>query len=619
MRSVRNFLLALVVAAPLFGQGVDVRVEISADPREARLNASYGVHVKWDAAGQPENVVLTVEAPAPIVDLYLWDSEMTCTTEGTRIRCTLPSRSGFDGGFYLVTRPERPGTYTATAAVTSTTPDPDLSNNTSASSIEVTGLPRLRPGGISVDMERENAASPGQPGEIRAGVQNDGEPATDVVLRITLPEGGSLVGVDYYLGPDVQCDTTPAEAVCRWSRLEPFESMQFLIHYLAPDRDDGGTFPVRFEVDAAEPDSEPEGRTETMQVALRRRFVVSSTANEGSGSLRQAILDSQTLCASTPCLLSIRTTEPIRPASPLPELAGFIKMESIGTRAELDGSLLPDGPGLTGTTCELRISNFGIRNFPGHGIEARHGGECNYLRGGLFVRNNELTGNLRGLVIKGHDGIVEDNVIRFNRRAGIYIDGSFDMKVIGNEIVGNGASGVFVNLSPTGQYYGKPPEARIHDNVIHHNGEWGVSRTANGWVELKGNSIAHNFLYAYDVGLDLSTPNRDDDRVGVPNKPVLFSAAYDPVNDRTILRGSSDAIASRLDIYASTSLSGGGYPDAEQQVATQELRELGAFEVALPGDLRGKWLTATMTRTVQMDWTIVPSDTSEMSDALQVQ
>jgi hypothetical protein len=282
------------------------------------------------------------------------------------------------------------------------------------------------------------------------------------------------------------------------------------------------------------------------------------------------------------------------------------------------------------------VRNLAIRNFPNHAIEAWQTAEdfnacrsAQQYADGLYVTRTVLSGNTRGIVAKGIDVSLRENVIHDQRRAGIFIDGSYYSYVKNNIIVGSGASGIFINPSPGSRWGGIPGGGEIIENIIHSNVEWGVARTANGLVQVSYNSIYDNGLYGIDVGLDLATPNRTEPGPGVPNKPTLISATYDPVSNKTVIRGIAPG-GGKVDLYASRSLSRRGYPEAEKWL-TQDWAT-GTFAMSVDGDLRGQWITATnsvFTTLYFLRAEAAPAtnvyrgstgvNTSELSDAVQVQ
>jgi hypothetical protein len=193
-----------------------------------------------------------------------------------------------------------------------------------------------------------------------------------------------------------------------------------------------------------------------------------------------------------------------------------------------------------------------------------------------------------------------------------------------NEIHGNGASGIYINASAPRALL--PAGADVSENIIRDNGEWGIARSAAGAVNIGRNSVFGNNLYGIDYGLDLSTPD-------APGKPVLTSATYDPARNVTIVRGTTNvpgAFGAFVDLYASSSLSRWGYPEAERWLKiVYNGRD---FEAVIEEDLRGKWITATGTRVIDVLFlrdgssprtNVLPryqaNDTSELSDAIRVE
>lgn len=623
------FLVFLLLAAlPSFAQ-TDVSVELGGDTPVAGLITWLGVHVS--ATGPAENVVLEVDVPTDMAFVHEWEG--TQCTEGRPIRCTIETsqeaRSTY--GAYLSLRFPAGGTYTATARVTSSTPDPDLSNNAATRNIVLAGLPDLRPYGRA-QLDEGFAVDPGGKGRIVVGVQNDGAPATDAIARVTLPAGGRFVAPDEWSAQ--YCEVvSDSEARCNFG--DAIAAMQFSLEFVAPGRGDGGTFPYLVTVDAREDDFSPGNDTFRGEVALRRLFRVTNAADGGPGSLRQAILDSRDACETVPCLVRVESETPltILTFAPLPQLRGRVKVDGGPGRTVLDGVYAGETNALHFEGgCEFRVDRMLIRNFQGHAIEAHQqhpgGSPCGdyRLQTPAVITNNELISNVRGMVLKTISATIADNVVRDHARAGIFVDGAYYSDIERNVVVANGAAGIFVHATnPEGWWL--PPGADIIGNFVSGNGEWGIARSAQGSVHIRGNAIFRNGLYGIDYGLDLETPN-------APSKPTLFSATYDATRNQTIVRGEvrfADFYGARLDFYASASLSTHGYPEAERWVGTYG--PAGKFEVALPGDLRGQWITATGERIVDVlflrdDSTPAPKDaaprytardTSELSNAVRVE
>jgi len=486
--------------------------------------------------------------------------------------------------------------------------------------------PELLISALSKAVFDQRSADPGQPDVIDVRISNfTGIKATNFTLRGTLPEGGVFVSGTATGGQCTVSPGQPSEILCTWPGLEVERGLVVAAQlvYLAPDRNDGGTYPVRLEATATA-NGETFSDTEAIDVPLRKRFVVTHSGDAGPGSLRQAMAEVNAACAAAPCLIAFTTAEVIRPLTPLPIVNGYLKIDGGPSRIELDGSLVSAGHAITShRPCELRVLNMRIHHFPGHAIEAAGDGTVcedpfNFSTG-VRVQNSELWQNLRGVVAKETAVHIANNVIRDHRRAGIFLEAVWRTVVDGNTINGNGASGVFID-SRAGRYPGLITDARIMNNVIRNNREWGVCRTASGRVYVSRNEIADNYAHAIDIGLDLDTPNRPDAKSGVPNKPILHSAHFDPSTGNTIVRGHLDPFSGWLEVYASRGVSGAGHPQAERFIATTafNVSAEGPFELQIPGDFRGQWITATASRDYVIDWGLSYFDTSEISRAVPV-
>src|ERR1051325_808586 len=152
------------------------------------------------------------------------------------------------------------------------------------------------------------------------------------------------------------------------------------------------------------------------------------------------------------------------------------------------------------------------------------------------------------------------------------------------------------------------------ENQIANNRDFGVAiDRAAKWTEVRGNSMKGNGQLGIDYNLDLVTPNvADDSARPVPNAPVLTSATYDPLTNKTTINGHVDLIkpadvgyfAPLIDIYSSSSLDAHGMAQGEQllysrldyNVPVQLDRATGNFTYAYPGDLTGQFVSAKIGR-----------------------
>jgi parallel beta-helix repeat protein len=636
-RSLVLLLLSFLLSISALAQPGDLSVRFTSESRIAEPGFyEFHVNVSWTGEETARDVVLEMNVPGTIVAIYPNGVRMNCTDKNP-VRCTMPlllNTQSFSGAAVSVRFPG-PGTYVATATVSTSTPEGPVENNSATHAVTVAGLPDMWGSLISED----TTVDPNGTGSVRLGIMNKGAPATNIVVRARLEEGAIVSAVPAYgvFGePTATCTLANGEATCLIPYMDRQDFELVRLKYRAPVRRDGGKVVILGSVEPEQEDFAPLDNTFGTDVLLRRSFVVFSAADAGSGTLRQAIDDANAGCSAVPCSIVFDGTTAIQPRTPLPAVRGTVRIDGGDARVALDGSLLTAGDGLHyDGGCAFEVRNLVIRNFPGHGIEAQNGVDfgalCNFIDRGLFVRKTELANNERGIVVKKIDASLRENVIHDHRRAGIFIDGSWYAQIFNNVVVNNGATGIYVNTSAQPQFGGIPPGADIVENIVHGNGEWGIARTRNGLVQMQRNSTIRNGLYGFDVGLDLNTPNRENDGPGVPNKPLLESATYDPVTDTTTIRGTAPW-GSTVDLYASTSLSRYGYPEAESWLGILPVLQNQKIEWTVPGDLRGQWITGTITRGQTLYFLRDdakpaanvgrPSsgyDTSELSDPVQVQ
>jgi hypothetical protein len=228
-------------------------------------------------------------------------------------------------------------------------------------------------------------------------------------------------------------------------------------------------------------------------------FVVTSTADSGPGTLRQALLDAQigdTIDFDT-SIFPPDQPKVIYLLSALEIVQGSLTIDASRAGVILDGSKLPNGwiSAIQVTSNSNTVSGFQMRNFSGAALHIS-GGQNNLIKDNVFggsdygiglwsatTSNNTITGNYVGVLADGvtplgnrvagivvqegaHDNqIGPDNYIAFNDQFGISIR---DTNTIGNTITQNS----------------------IHDNHIK-----GIDLYAGGNMEL-----AAPLIFDFDLG-----------------------------------------------------------------------------------------------------------------------
>ncbi|HET8799491.1 MAG TPA: right-handed parallel beta-helix repeat-containing protein, partial [Thermoanaerobaculia bacterium] len=314
-----------------------------------------------------------------------------------------------------------------------------------------------------------------------------------------------------------------------------------------------------------------QSRPTSEELVLHRKVTVTNTLDAGPGSLREAIETLNGACArdQVPCLvqfaipgtLAENEWHPIRLHAPLPPVTApdfAIRAEPQGgglPAVAIDGSLLATGHGL-----DIRgegpaeVDGLAIGGFPWDGVTISRRNAAPFrttltrLRIGVRPDRTPAGNGSRGVTVNAPASRIwiGGNWIAANGRSGVFIAGATGVVVSSNAIgsaVGgesalrNGASAVFAGPGTR--------DVEIASNYLQGNGHFGVAiaRGASG-VRLTGvNRIEDNGQLRVDYGLDgYSGTVREgsDPRTSRTPAPRIESAHYDPVANRTTLRGTFD-------------------------------------------------------------------------------
>jgi parallel beta-helix repeat protein len=228
-------------------------------------------------------------------------------------------------------------------------------------------------------------------------------------------------------------------------------------------------------------------------------LTVTTAADSGPGSLRQALLDAN----STPGLDTINFAigsgaQTIALASPLPAVSDSVIID--GTTqpgwaglpvVTLDGSGAgrTDGLDLTADTCAVR--GLTITHFAGSGVVA--------FSTGAAIQDNFLVGNgLDGATVLGTNNVVAGSLISGNGRVGVFLEPGASQCVIQDNRIGTNAAGTAAlpnALDGVQIFTDFPRLARsnlIRDNLISGNGRSGAFLFQAGEETFSGNFIGTN-------------------------------------------------------------------------------------------------------------------------------
>jgi hypothetical protein len=546
-------------------------------------------------------------------------------------------------GFVELDAPTTATTITLTATATSTAvSDPNPGDNTTSMALTFSADPD-----IELGLGGPQIQDLALPFKLGASLFNRSKSTAhdvdvtidfnaDVAVR-TLPPGCS--------------NPAPGRITCHFDEIEPNEPFSFLFTLVAPPSYGSGKLVFSGRVTEREQDFDPVSNNKTATVALYATTYVTTTANEGPGSLRDALSQSLSLCAgSAPCTIGFRIDEPsatpwktIRITTPLPTaFAPHLRIEGAtqtgffgdtnpgGPEIEISGGGTVDGDGLVITSCGDEVANLAVNGFRGNGIgvvnrlpvpacNGLSGSNLHHLYVGTDPTGSEARPNGRGITTALGSGdtfnsplfttSIRDSVISGNTRSGVFGLGGrlllqrnrIGVKAHADAPLPNGNAGVYVGAAS----YGSDIGAAVFDagigtggkdgNVIAFNGQMGIAVDGRvGDVAIRDNRIWGNGGLGIDIGLDGPTPDG-----GVP-APVLTLGHYDPLSKQTVVEGDFAKAAgmlfnTQLDFYASDAPALSGAGEAQRLIGERSATP-GHFQFKFDGDLTGQFISVTATR-----------------------
>ena len=448
------------------------------------------------------------------------------------------------------------------------------------------------------------------------------------------------------------CSAPRLDQDCRCSR-------EIRVTVRANDTRDGGSGLLAMRASNDVTDITPDNNLANGVVEIYEWILVTNTNDAGPGSLRHAMEQTNVTCGgAAPCKIAFEIAGPVPPEgwftivpdSPLPALTYPSVSIDGTTQTAFSGDTNPKGPevAIDGrrahrgleifSVCEAVVRGLALGNFDeNQALWFASDARCfddRWTSGRRAVENNHIGvdpagnawPNLRGLRLDRALGVtVRENVISSNTASGVWLwQGS--AYFFRNTFDGNGASGILVG-----------PEATVdvYENTFANQAHAGVAVIrGNSIADIRFNSMRDNLGLPIDWGIDGVSPVDDDDAlIGETNAPVLLSARYDAARGQTIVTGRTHT--SRIGPYGNgfhVELFANRGPDGDGE------RGLGSgfsglpventFEIAVTGDWRGSWITATLTRQHHIfakpgqprsEISTEDASTSEMSNAVLVQ
>jgi hypothetical protein len=456
-------------------------------------------------------------------------------------------------------------------------------------------------------------------------------------------------------------DTTPPQITCPTDIIAaefPHDGGSAVVTFPAPVTSDtcdsslavacvppsGSSFPVGYTSVACEArdDSGNSNKCAFVIRVIPYRLPVTTTADAGAGSLRQALLDANDAPGENRIEFHLpgAGSHQIDVLSPLPVvtspviLDGWSQAGFSGTPViELNGAGAPGADGLVIQSASNVVRGLAIHGFAtAIRLESGAGSviQGNYL--GTDATGTNAPGNqVDGLFIGSPANVVQGNLISGNGNAGLQIAGGgaisnvVQVNLIGAAAggllpLGNVLDGVLIGSNAARNVIGGTSGAAANVIVFNRRNGIGLNSDAGAGNTLQGNSIYSNELLGIDLGADGPTPNDPTDADtgpnGLQNFPILADARS--VDGVTTIDGSLDSVSDaeyRLDFYLNDAADPSGFGEGAIHIGSTAVTVQNGgsqdFSVSFP-------LTATFVQFITATATDPAGSTSEFSPPVRV-
>ncbi|HUR83509.1 MAG TPA: right-handed parallel beta-helix repeat-containing protein, partial [Thermoanaerobaculia bacterium] len=351
-------------------------------------------------------------------------------------------------------------------------------------------LPLLAGAKLSVGADFLNSVDPliSYPRAIR--VFNDGpDAARNVVVAMTLPPGA------HYDVDDANGWSCTA-LVCTIDTIAPHTTSEIRGHFSFDASTIGQALTIPIAVSASNGGAD---FPFALRAVVRNLYPVTTTADSGAGSLRDAIASLNASCVRE-CRIDfdLRAGSVIEPLTPLPDITACVPVYiGPGPVIEVSGANLSTGHGLVyRATCRddvtyqsplLWIRDLAVNRFPWNGIHVAHGH--------LVCEGCLLSGNRgRGLSVDDPDSFVtiRQSVFGANGRSGLFAWSARQVRIETSTFDRSRSSGIFVR---TGSIL-------VAQSTISNSGDFGIAVGGPASMVAFANTMQHNGVQDIDYFLD---------------------------------------------------------------------------------------------------------------------